>query len=128
MIFWRITISHDMNNHLKINFVKFDYIKRCKVHFLYKMNTFFVQNEYFILLTKSWLIKTFFYVFLNCCNTNVIFTNLFRLLYKHFIIFLTTKEIDFPRFKKSRYCNTFFSMCIYWNIFLHPFLILRFIK
>ena len=49
LILWRITINHDVNNHLKINFemfdiVKFDYSKSCKMHsFVQKVLHFVIK-------------------------------------------------------------------------------------
>ena len=47
LILWRLTINHDVNNGLKINFevsdiVKFDYSKSCKMHFFVQKTLHFV--------------------------------------------------------------------------------------
>ena len=47
LILWRITINHDVNNHLKINFemsdiVKFDYSETCQMRFFVQKTLHFV--------------------------------------------------------------------------------------
>ena len=47
LILWHITINHDVNSHLKINFemsdiVKFDYNKSCKMLFFVQKTLRFV--------------------------------------------------------------------------------------